>query len=96
MKPKHEMQPCAGSTDADHDWQPLFDPPLDLQQKARYMAHGHVDYLRCAGCGMIAMRDGAAKPLVLSQIFSDSKKREAASWNAQQEQCAEPPQSSRE
>ena len=96
MKLKHEMQPCASSTDSDHEWEPLFAPPLDRQQKAHYMAHGHGDYMKCATCGMIAMRDGASspKPLSLSQVFSDSKKREAAIWNAHQERFAERAQSS--
>ncbi|HVF10759.1 MAG TPA: hypothetical protein VNA16_08150 [Abditibacteriaceae bacterium] len=92
MKSRNEAQPCAGPAGTGHEWQPLFAPPLDAQQKARYMAQGHGDYMQCAQCGVITMRDGTSscKPLALSQIFSDSKRREAALWNEKQQHPVAP------
>lgn len=76
-------EPACGS----HHWRPLFTQPEEPSGQRAYMAEGHGDYLECAECGAIALRDGVSsgKMLTLSASFSNAKKRQADGWNARQQ-----------
>ena len=92
MALRHKQQTCAHSEQDEHEWQPLFAAPVDTRQEGLYMARGYADYLRCAHCGIVSLRDGSAdNMLTLSHSFTEAKLREASDWNTDQQATASRP-----
>ena len=90
MKPRNEVPACAADECGDHDWEPLFRDASCTDNVLSYMSQGHADYKHCRRCGAVGMVEGNStrKPYLLSAQAGSLKIREAAYWNASQEQDA--------
>ncbi len=91
MRLPREKQPRSESACASHEWQPLFQQPSRRENVLAYMSHRHADFKQCIKCGAVGMDEtGSARRVhLLSESFANSKKREAAAWNAKQQEDAQ-------